>query len=62
MLPLEALKEYRKLVKKHFNITLTDSQATTEANKLINLIKVIESGTNMKNEYEKLYNGSKRTI
>jgi len=52
MLPLQAIKEYRKLVKKHYGVDLPLQKTTKEANKLINLIKVIEGKKAMENGYE----------
>ena len=41
MLPKEAIKEYRKLYEKRFNVILSDSEASIRANNLLKLYKAV---------------------
>ncbi len=41
MLPKEAIEEYKKLYKKHFDVVLNDTEASFRANNLVNLYKAV---------------------
>lgn len=41
MLPRVAIEEFKKIYKKRFGVTLTDTEASFRANNLVNLYKAV---------------------
>ena len=56
MLPAEAIQEYQDIYQKLYGKAITCEQATKSANKLINLVMVIDSGNVMENANESSHN------
>lgn len=60
MISEKALKEFKEIYKKEFNIDLSDQDALEKATKLLNLMKAVY-GPMSKGDYEKLQKRKEET-